>query len=284
MFRSSCYQHAVSRRRVCPLSRLLLLALLLTMSAGCSRKGELLESAQASWDGGDFVRAVEQYEEFLRDNPHHGRAPEARLRVASIYYYNLKSYEKAIQHYIHLIEDFPKSPDVGSARIRLAECYVALGKRQEAINEYEALLNAPGGEVDRRRVRLGIADLYYELNDLGQALAEYEKVSTVAAYDQLSERALLRIAGIRFLRDEFTEALAAYDQIARNSNDRTVIRQARLGVADCYTRTFNYDLAVKTLEQTEPEPSSPEDLKHRIAAIREEQRLRNFSLTQTTRP
>jgi hypothetical protein len=62
------------------------------------------------------------------------------------------------------------------------------------------------------------------------------------------------------------------------------MRQARLGVADCYARTFQYDLAVKTLEQTEPDAKVPDYLKNRISAIREEQRQRNFSLTQTTRP
>ena len=258
----------------------ILLVVLLT--PGCSRQGEILDRAQASWDKGEFALSAEQYEEFLRNNPHHEKAPEARLRVGNIYFYNLKSYEKAAQHYIHLIDDFPRTSDAAIARQRLAECYVELGKRQAAINEYEVLLGTSGTDVDRRRIRLNVADLYYELNDLGQALAEYEKVG--GEYDQLSERALLRIAGIRFLRDEFEDALAAYGEVARNSKDRAIVRQARLGMADCYARTFEYDLAVATLEQTEPESSAPDYLRNRIAAIRDEQRQRNFSLTQSGRP
>jgi tetratricopeptide (TPR) repeat protein len=286
MFTRSIHQRFIVSLSLDNCIRLVLQAVIIAVLGftGCSRKGELLDRAQTSWDKGDFAGAAEKYEEFLKNNPHHEQAADARLRVANTYYYNLKSYEKAIPHYIRLIEDFPKSPDASAARQRLAECYVELGKRQEAINEYEGLLSTSGDEVDRRRIRLNIADLYYDLNDLGQALAEYEKVRDPATYDQLTERALLRVAGIRVLRDEFEEALAAYSEVVKNSKDRAMIRQARLGVADCYARTFEYDQAVRTLEQTEPETTSPDDLKHRIAAIREEQRQRNFSMTQTNRP
>ncbi|MEP7271716.1 MAG: tetratricopeptide repeat protein [Acidobacteriota bacterium] len=266
------------------ISMLGFVALLLTFFPSCGRRAELLDSAQTAWDVNDFSLAADRYEEFLKSNPHHEQTAMARFRVANVYYYNLKSYEKAIQHYIHLIEDFPKSPDVVSSRLRLAECYVALTKRREAINEYESLLDAPGGEIDARRIRLNIADLYYDINDLGQALAEYEKVTKDSAYDELNERAWLRIASIRFLRDEFEEALSAFKVVAEGAQDHAVRRQARLGVADCYARTFQYDLAVGTLEKTEPDPTLPDYLKQRIASIKDEQRQRNFSLTQTTRP
>ncbi len=255
---------------------------LILVFPGCGRRGELLDRAQAAWDTSDFPGAAERYEEFLKSNPHHDQSAMVRFRVANIYYHNLKSHEKAIQHYIHLIEDFPKSPDVLQARLRLAECYVALRKGREAINEYEGLLNADG--VDRRRINLNIAELYYEIDDLGQALAEYEKVTKDAVYDELGERAWLRIAGIRFLRDEFEDALSAYKVVAEGAQDPAVRRQARLGVVDCYARTFQYELAVRTLEQTEPDPTLPDYLKQRIASIRDEQRQRNFSLTQTARP
>ena len=103
-------------------------------------------------------------------NPQHELAAAARFRAANTYYYNLKNHERAIQHYVHLIEDFPRSSEVTAARQRIGECYAALGKHREAINEYESLLASGVEGIDRRRMRLNIADLYYDLNDLGQAL------------------------------------------------------------------------------------------------------------------
>jgi tetratricopeptide (TPR) repeat protein len=245
--------------------------------SGCRARGALLEQAQAAWDSGDYAGAAERYEEFLKENPRHEQAAAARFQVANIYYLNLRQYERAIPHYIHLIEDFPHSPHCYQARQRLAESYVAGGKRSEAINEYENLLIAFPDTPDRRRVRLNIADLYYDQDNLSQALVEYEKVTKDAAYDELTERASLRLAGIRFLRNEFEEALQAYRRVAEQTRDPELRRQARYGMADCYERTFQYDEAIKTLEQTEPDPKSPDYLPRRVAAIRERERQRRFS-------
>lgn len=244
---------------------------------GCGKRGELLDQAQAAWDGGDYQAAVFSYEEFLKDNPHHEQAAAARFRLGNIYYYNLKQYERAIQQYIHVLEDFPNSTDIVASRGRLAECYTALGKQREAINEFESLLRTAGGAVDGRRIRLNIADLYYDLNDFGQSLAEYEKVIEDGRYDSLAERSWLRIAGIRLLRDEFEEALVAYRTVAQGAGESGVRRVAQLGMADCYERTFEYELAVQVLEQTEPDPNNPEYIRRRVTAIREQQRQRNFS-------
>ena len=258
---------------------MLILILSVTFASACARRGELPEQAQVAWDRGDYQTAALKYEEFLKVNPHHDQVPTVRFKVANIYYYHLRQYDRAIQQYIHLIEDYPNSADVAVSRQRLAECYAALSKHREAINEYESLLAAAPEGIDRRRIRLNIADLYYDLNDLGQALAEYEKVIQDRVYDALAERAWLRIAGIRFLRDEFEEALQAYRTVAEGASEPTIKRQARYGMIDCYERTFQYDLAVKLLEETGADPKNAGYIERRIASMREQQRQRNFSNT-----
>jgi tetratricopeptide (TPR) repeat protein len=252
---------------------------LLTSTMACSR-GKLLDRAQSAWDNGDYAKAAEYYEQFINENPQSEQVSFARFRIATIYHRDLRKYDRAIEHYIHLIEDFPKSPDLLDARLRLAECYAATGKRLEAINEYENLLTVITDEKEKRRVRLNIAELYYELNDpddLGQAVALYQNVIGNELYDELSERAYLRIGGIRLLRNEFEEALSAYQAVAQNTGNPMIRRIARFGIADCYQRISLYDLAVKTLEETEPDPNSPEYIKQRITNIREQQRERNLS-------
>lgn len=253
------------------------LAVILLLLGSCSR-GALLEKAQHAWDAGDFAGAADLYERYLKENPQEDKAQFARLRAATICHRDLKQYDRAIQHYIHLIEDYPKSPDSYQARLRLAECYAAVQKRREAISEYESVLPIAPDEKEKRRIRLQISDLYYDSNDLGQALAEYQKVPANASYDELSERAWLRIGGIRYLRDEFDDAIPAYQVVAQNTGDATIRRLARYGMADCYERVFQFDLAIRTLEQTEPDPKAPGYIQQRIAAIRDQQRQRNLTL------
>jgi len=251
---------------------LLPLVFCLLLSA-CSPRA-LLDQAQAAWDGGDYAIAADRYERFLKDNPQSDQAAYARFRVAMICYRDLKQYDRAIEHYIHLIEDFPKSSDIYQARLRLAECYSFTRRRREAINEYQIALPSAPDEKEKRRVRLSIGELYYEMDDLGQALVEYQKATGNNGYDELTERASLRLGGIRYLRSEYRDALSSYDSVAVKTKDPAIRRIARLAMADCYERMSQYDLAVNLLEATEPDPKSPDYIRKRIASIRELQRLR----------
>jgi tetratricopeptide (TPR) repeat protein len=259
--------------------KLLLTACLMTLTAfglSCSR-GALLDSAQAAWDRADYAAAADYYERFLKENPHSDKAEFVRLKAATICQRDLKQYDRAIQHYIHFIEEFPESPDLVQARTQLGACYGLTNRHREAIAEYEGVLPKISDENERRRLRLNIADMYIDLNDRGQALAEYQKVVANAPYDDLAERAHLRIGGIRMLRDEYEDAIPAYEKVATNTKDQMVRRNARLGMADCYERTLQFDKAVQILEQTEPDPKAPGYIQQRIANIREQQRQRNFS-------
>src|SRR5262249_44001072 len=153
-----------------------LLPLLIGLLPACSNRMQI-ESAQQAWDGGDYTKAVEFYELFLKASPRHEKAAFARYQAATIYRRDLKQCEKAIPHYIHLIEDFPNSPDVYDARKFLAECYGKIDRPRESISEYENLLPFTSDEKERRRIRAYIAELYYKMNDYGQAIAEYQKVT-----------------------------------------------------------------------------------------------------------
>jgi tetratricopeptide (TPR) repeat protein len=261
-----------------------ILLVLLSCAAGsaCRKRGAaLLEQAQASWDNSDYQRAAQRYEEFLQENANDQQAAAARFKVGNIYLYNLKNYELAIQHYIHLIEDFPQSLDVLAARQRLAESYAAAKKPREAIMEYENLLLAAPVFAEKRRVRLNIADLYYDLNELGQSLAEYQKVIAGAGYDDLTERAQMRIGGIHLLREEYGEAIAAYQIVAQGTKDGGIRRLARYGLVDCYERTFKFNEAVGILVGTESDPNNPDYIQKRISSIRDLERQRNLSSSST---
>ncbi|MGH9753353.1 MAG: tetratricopeptide repeat protein [Blastocatellia bacterium] len=258
---------------------LLLTACLLTLTTlglSCAR-GALLDSAQAAWDRSDYAAAVVYYEKFLKENPESDKVEFARLRAATICQRDLKQYDRAIAHYIHFIEEFPKSPDIIQARVQLGACYGLAKKYREAISEYEGVLPKIKDANERRRLRLSIADMYFDLNDRGQALKEYQEVVKDAPYDNLTERASLRIGGIRLLRDEYEGAIPAYQKVAAHTKDPMIRRVARFGMVDCYERTLQYDLAIRTLEQTEPDPKSPSYIQKRIASIREQRRQRNSS-------
>lgn len=253
---------------------LILLLATVVIAAGCSR-GELLEQAQQAWDSGDYGAAADLYETFLREKPQSEESAQVRYRVGTICARDLRQYERAIEHFIRLIEDHPRFGEIRDARLRLAECYAAVGKRDEAISEYEGVLPLVSDEKERRRLRLNVAELYYEDNDMRQAIVEYTKV-VAPAYDDLSERAQLRIGQLHYLRDEFEDAVPAYQMVINNSKDPVIRRVAQLGMIDCHERALQYDLAIKAVEELEVDPKAPDFKSRRIDEIREKQRQRSM--------
>jgi tetratricopeptide (TPR) repeat protein len=262
---------------------LLLVALVLLPLTGCRKKGTaLLEQGQLAWDNNDYETASVRFEEYLKEDASSSQAEKARLQLANLYLYNLRKYDLAKQHYIHLIEDFPKSAELGVFHQRLAESYAGSKDYRAAIQEYENLLLVLPDFPEKRRIRLLIADRYFDLNELGQSLAEYEKVINGVAFDDLAQRAYLRKGGIHMIRDEFDAALSAFQMIANSTNDSMVRRTARYSMADCYERTFKFDDAVKVLEGTEPDPKTPDYIAKRVTAIREQQKLRQLAAPNGT--
>ncbi len=255
--------------------RLLLFCFLLLFQLSCRSRDALLTQAQTAWDNKDYAAATLNYEEFLKDSQPSDQTAEIHFKAANIYYLNLKQYDHAAEHYIRLIEDYPKFPSIEQSNQRLAECYAEMKKIREAIGEYEKLLIAFPDTENKRKIRMAIADLYYE-NDKGQALVEYQKVAKDVAYDALSEKAYLKIGGVRILRNEFEAAQSAFRTVIENTTDVTIRRQSRDRLADCLENTSKHEEAIQILEQTEADPKDPNYLKTRIAGIRERQKTRKL--------
>ena len=112
-------------------------------------------------------------------------------------------------------------------------------------------------------------------------MVEYQKVVKDAPYDDLSEKAYLRIGGVQFLRNEFQEAIPAYQTVEQNTKDANIRRQARDRLADCYENLADYEMAVKILEQTEPDQKDLGFLQKRITGIRERQNTRKLIQPET---
>lgn len=256
------------------------LPLCIFASISCSSRA-LLDQAQSAWDNKDYEGATKFYEEFLNKESLSDRGAEARFRVAAIYQRDLRQFDKAIRHYIYLLQDFPKNEHAYQARVRLAECYAIVGKRREAVSEYESVLAFTQDAKEKRKIRLSIAEQYDSMKDLGQAVAEYKKVTNDSGYDDLSERALINIAGIRALRNEYDDAAPAYKTIISNTKDAAIRRMAYLGLADCYLRMSQFDIAVETLKNTPPDPRYPDDINKRIEIVRDQQRQRNMTVSSS---
>lgn len=83
----------------------------------------------------DFIRALEELEDHVRDNP---EDTAARLRLAGTYA-GMGQLEVAVEQFEAILE---VDPEHEAALLSLAECYSALGRHDEALGEIDRLLEA----------------------------------------------------------------------------------------------------------------------------------------------
>jgi outer membrane protein assembly factor BamD len=117
-------------------------------AAGSFRLGEAMQkqSRMEDFDQEFTVRALEQYQRYLREYPGHWLNPEAEKRVAELrsqlakklidtgdLYLKLSYVRAARVYYERVWTDYADTPRVGEAEIGLARCDALLGKRDEAI-------------------------------------------------------------------------------------------------------------------------------------------------------
>jgi len=249
---------------------LFLLTLSLAFAAACKHgaTGDL-ERAASAWDAGDYAQAAEGYEHYLYQYPTGEASLAARLKLANIYYLNLRRYEQAREQYQEFLRQDGVHAEAALARERLAEVLAELGRTYEAINEYEILNPFDGSE--RRRIRLKIADLYFDQKNFSQALTEYQKMIDATEYDELSEQAYLRKASIYNTRGQYQLALDAYQKLAANSPDAEVQMRAQFGLVDCYAGLSQFDEAIKTLRAIKDEREQSH-IAQRLAELEQQKR------------
>ena len=117
-------------------------------SAGSFKLAEAMQkqSRMEDFDQEFTVRALEQYQRYLREYPGHWLNPEAERRVAQLrtqlakklldtgnLYMKLSYVTAARMYYERVRTDYSDTPVIGEAEIGLARCDAVLGKRDEAL-------------------------------------------------------------------------------------------------------------------------------------------------------
>jgi outer membrane protein assembly factor BamD len=120
-----------------------------------------LRTADAVYAAESYAEAIVLYEEFKKLHPIHSEVPYATYQIGMCYFKQMLSMdrdqtntEKAIEQFRYLIENFPKSPHVADARLKLKACqrrlaeyefyvgnfYYRKGKYKAALGRFQGIL------------------------------------------------------------------------------------------------------------------------------------------------
>lgn len=102
-----------------------------------------LRTADAYFDRGEYETAAIEYEEFLKRHPGHKEAPYATYRLGLSFYKEIKSPDRdptftreALKWFTLFVEEYPESPLVPDAELRIQKCRDRLAKREILIGNF----------------------------------------------------------------------------------------------------------------------------------------------------
>ena len=102
-----------------------------------------LRTADAYFDRGEYETAAIEYEEFLKRHPAHKEAAYATYRLGLSFYKEIRSPDRdptftreALKWFTVFVEEYPNSPLIPDAEIRIQKCHDRLAKREIIIGNF----------------------------------------------------------------------------------------------------------------------------------------------------
>jgi CHAT domain-containing protein/Tfp pilus assembly protein PilF len=172
--------------------------------------------------------------------------------LASVYTH-LGRLQEAVQFPLEILEQVEEPEIQGILRHNLAGVYLRLGKKEEALREYQKAFEAfrrSGSQQEwMARCLIGIGRSFQSQGDLKTALAKYQEARSLAP----ELPTVMQYLGIVYLDlqkperalDFFKKALA----LAEKSNDQVEIGLTRLAMGTAYQSLRQFDLAAEQFNQ-----------------------------------
>lgn len=191
----------------------------------------------------DSIKSIDSLQSLLSQNPAPTIAGQAWLAI-SIAYYEVKDYEKSAEALFKTISDYPQVT-VGEEQFAwLAQYYLDAQKwdlaRQVLKRMQEVLKDYPAPQ----RLQFRYAECIHNLGKLDEAIKEYQKVVDMAPSSTSATESLYRIAQIYEQTNQISQALEFYERCANNGGSETSAR-AQFRLSEIYENKGEIEKAGK---------------------------------------
>ena len=161
-------------------------------------------------------------------------------------YYNKKEYEDALPHfknYVAKLKESDKKENYDDAMLRLGDIYFVLKRYDEALSQYDYVINRKATDIDYAYYQKGMALLY----DDKSAQAKDNFYTVIKSYPEsvYYADALYQAAEINFKDGNLDVAIQEYTQIINDKPNSQYVPFALLKRAIANTDKKNYDTAIE---------------------------------------
>jgi tetratricopeptide (TPR) repeat protein len=132
--------------------------------------------AETYFEGGEYYRAIGEYERFIQFFPKEARVELARYRIALSYFHGQR-FKEAIRSFKHLVEKYGDTEFALKSYLKVSESYVKLKQYDEALSTLEVLLKIAKDQDVRDEAFYRGGWIFLEMDDWEKAQASFDKIS-----------------------------------------------------------------------------------------------------------
>ncbi len=258
--------------------RKLLTSLIQSYPKSQYRDEALFQRAQFEIEQGNAQAAIDGLSQLIRESTGSPFLPYAYMRRAASYY-NKKEYQKTIDDYVAVLNQFPTHPVAQEVLLPLQEALTAVGRSGD-FDTYMADFkksNPDNKAIERIEFETGkslffdqlypkaitslsgfvtsypesslvgeasfyIAESHYRLQQYAKALPVYEKLGDDPTFP-FASRVISRIAEIQFRNQQYEQAIRYFQRLERMASNKKEQYNAWSGLMESYYLLADYDSA-----------------------------------------
>lgn len=217
--------------------------LLIIITVSCSRESAeiLYKTGQNLWSKGETEKALNNFLNIIEKYPTSDLHDDALFKAGELYYLSNSDFANAIKSFRQLVL-------IKSARVKLkfqAQSYIAeiyensLNDYDEAIIEYQRLINNFENWISPGEGQFKIAKCYFKKGDYKQAIVEFEILVERFPASPLVEETIYQIATSNFILGECSKAVKNYDRFKEKFPDSRFMSEIKFEIGSCYEEEGN---------------------------------------------
>lgn len=212
---------------------------------------DLYQRAVKAYQAEDYQQAADLFEMILQKYPDHNLSSKARFELGNIYFYKLKQPENALKHLQDLYaHSEPGTYALESLKLIGYIYDKSLNNCLKGVEAYRLILEQYASAVDAAEYRYNIGECYFKQHDYQQAMQEYQALLDAFPDNARIPMATFQIANSYALLEQWEEAVSRYQELLLLDTLTPQLRaEVMLELAFCYEQVELFDLALKLYEE-----------------------------------
>jgi TolA-binding protein len=249
------------------ISSILFSALFILVSCG-EQNDPLIDKANEEWIQGHNHSALELLNEVLKKNPSGPKAEEALFRMGEIHHFSLDNSTRALNYFQEVRQMNRQGPFSYNAQKYIAEiAEFGLKDYDQAIIEYQNLINFYKEEHSEGDHQYRIASIYYKKQNYEQALVELQILLENYPKSPWAEETKFKIIEILYALNRCPEAREQYRHFNLEYSNSRFKSEMDFVVASCLEEEGHLQDAYNRFKALEGQYTFPSILKMKLVRI-----------------